>query len=596
VNAGAGSNIAHTNAKAAGELMDALVSLGLRRVVVCPGSRSTPLVLAADAHARLEVELLHDERVAAFYALGLGREDGHATAMITTSGSAVAHALPAVVEADASDVPLLLLSADRPPELHDCAAPQTTRQSQLLASHTRYAADLGTPTPKQDMAWIATVAARAWSAAHGAAPGPVHLNLAFREPLWEPGAGESGAASKLTPRARAMRTISGRVRLTSGQLDALAKEIDEERTLLVCGPLTGADRPRELSAALDTLAARRGWPLLADLATGLRHRAPNEGVQAPVVATADLIARSLKARSVEALAPTQVLAFGLPPTSKALGQQLQRWNAKVITFDAAGRTRDPRHHTSLFVNADPSSVVQGLNERLEEIPAHELTRAWLHADDIAAQAAREELKEGLWAGVVAHTLMEALPAGSLLHLASSMPIRDADAFGTEGAKALHFAVSRGVNGIDGTLSTFAGEARAHHGQAALLMGDTALLHDVGGLLAVARQARPLTIVVVNNGGGGIFSHLPIAEHGAFERCFRAPHGTSIEALCSGASIQYRAVKTRQALLPSLERALQEDTTSLVEVTLDHETDLEHHEQAWAHVARALHAGNIGGQI
>lgn len=574
---------ATANAAAAAELIGALVAHGLRRVLICPGSRNTPLVLAADAENALEVEVLHDERVAAFYALGLAREDGFASAMITTSGSAIAHALPAAIEAAASDVPLLLISADRPTELHDCAAPQTTQQSQVLSSHVRLQLDLGAQAPQQETTWLATAAARAWSAAHGPAPGPVHINIAFREPLWTPEVRASAAA-------RPRRTLSGRVQLGGDQLDELADALDQQRTVIVCGPLTGADRPRALGAALTRLASHRGWPLIADMATGLRH----QELSAPVIAAGDIIARCDAAPLLESLAPKQVLCFGLPPTSKALGQRLEGWRAKVIAFESAGRTRDPHHMTSLFVAADPGGVVEGLLERLDRDPPSDFTRAWLAADEIVARSLEQQCAQGLWGAPVVRALLQAFPAGSLLHLASSLPIRDAESFGGRSAKQLRFAVSRGVNGIDGTLSTFAGEARSHGGEAALLIGDTALLHDLSGLFSAARRARPLTIVVLNNGGGGIFSHLPIAAHGAaFERYFHAPHDANIEQICRGAGIEYHPVRTRDALTPAIEAARAQRAVSLVEISLDRGDDLNRHQRAWAHAAEALRQ-NITG--
>ncbi len=573
------------NGERAGLLLRALVRGGVRHALISPGSRNTPVVLALHAlegrDLRLHTAL--DERSAGFFALGLARATGAPVLLSCTSGSAGAHWLPAIIEASESRVPLIALTADRPAELQGFGAPQTIDQTRLFGGHVRLYRDLSEPPAAGigEERWLVAAAAQALDAATGHRPGPVHLNLPFRKPLWEP----DFAIDQLAP-GPVGRVLRGPALPDGAALDALSDRLSSAgRGVIVAGPRdlardrTAGDPP--LRAAISRLAEALGWPILAEPASQLRFGLPG------AIATADCLLRDPEL--AEALAPELVLRLGRVPTSKAIALWLSRRGAgRTVLVDPAGAWEDPTWTADTVVAAEPAALCRALGERLPTRPADPGWLAlWRRADRAAREVLDRACREGLWEGAIARLVSEALPAGALLHAASSMPIRDLDSFAPAGGRVIDVAANRGANGIDGLIATALGEAVGSAGPAAALCGDLSFLHDAASL-ALARECRtPLALVVVDNGGGGIFHLLPIAAHPtAFEPHFLSPQPTSIPALCEAAGLPCTPCTSLKALGAALERALSRSGLSVIYARISRSESLSRREAARREAAEA----------
>ncbi len=505
-------------------LVDELRAAGVVEAVVCPGSRSTPLALACAETPGLRVWSVVDERSAAFFALGMAKASGAPTALVCTSGTAGAHFLPAVMEANLGRVPLVVLTADRPWELHGFGAPQTLNQAGLYGPHVRSEERL--PEPAEGVAALThlrALVARAVAQACQPPRGVVHLNVPFREPLGRMNDSSAAAAQAVRrtlyswPPARPDPTVLGVLR------DRL---IRTERGLIVCGPRELKDGLRE---AVVQLGKVMGCPVIAEAASQVRYPSTDG-----VCSHADLLLRS--ERFAEMHRPELILRFGGGLTSKALQQFIDRSGAFTVHFLEDAHLFDPAHSAAQLVIGDPVSACESLTIDVAPRPIGAYGRSFLEGESIARLALAREFAAPNAALSEPRTALEvvaALPAGANLFLSSSMPIRDVDAFASRGRDIRVFA-NRGANGIDGIVSTALGmSVGAAKGPSVLLTGDLACLHDLGGLLIARRHRLALTLVVVNNDGGGIFSFLPIAgntEH--FENLFGTPHGVDFEAVAA----------------------------------------------------------------
>jgi 2-succinyl-5-enolpyruvyl-6-hydroxy-3-cyclohexene-1-carboxylate synthase len=493
------------NATAAAALMAGLAANGVQHAVVSPGSRSTPLVLAAEG--ALQTHVVLDERVAGFVALGLAKASARPVVLICTSGSAGAHWLPAVIEAWLSRVPLILLTADRPPELHACGAGQTIDQRRLFGAFVASSRDLPTPSEAVDP----RVHAHAGAAA-AQTDRPVHLNLPFREPLWTPGE----TARPVTPPRHigsASSTVSDRA------IRALVDRLSgARRGVIYCGPRTGVQ-----AARIDALSAALGWPAFCEAASGARFGAG--APQTRITAYENLVEQFE--------APDCVLQFGQAPHSRRVNGWMGQ--APVVLVDPYGDRHDPRQAAEQMVQVEADALIEPL---LMALPVRQSPwrRAWISAQTLVDQGLAHATSQGCWEGRLARAIAET--GTTALCISSSMPFRDIDAFAPARATERAVFVSRGANGIDGIVSTALGVAQTQPTTA--LVGDLALLHDAGGLLHAGQQAVNLTLVIADNRGGGIFAKLPIAQHPtAFERYFLTPQAGDIEALSAAAGARYQ---------------------------------------------------------
>ena len=568
---------AAANTAAARAFVDGLARAGVRHACVTPGSRSTPLTVALAEQSAIRPWLHLDERASAFFALGLARADGVPVALVCTSGTAAVNFHPAAVEADLSRVPLVLCTADRPPRLRNVGAPQTIDQPGLFGVSARMERDL--PAPGEDgapPALFAEAARRAVEAALGPLPGPVHLNLPFEEPLIA--APADHPAPEPSPAAPATAPVAPPVPPDAGELavavDALARA---ERPLIVAGPESGG-LPAD---ALAGLARALGAPLLADPLSGLRTGAHD---RACVGDAYDALLRDARAAAPR---PDCVLRFGAAPTSRALnGFLAAAREASHVLCDLPGSFRDPNGVTTHRLTADARAAAAALRESLSREPAPAAWLAEWRARDARARRALDEFARSAdepFEGRAVVELQRALPAGAALLAGNSMPVRDVDAFLASDAKPLTVAANRGANGIDGVLSAALGHAAAGRGPTALLIGDLSLVHDLNGLWAGTRHGLDLAVVLVNNGGGGIFHYLPQVEHGdVFEEWFGTPSGVDFAAAARAFGAEHRPL----ADWSELDAALAGGGVRVLEFRTDRARNRELHERAWRAAARA----------
>jgi 2-succinyl-5-enolpyruvyl-6-hydroxy-3-cyclohexene-1-carboxylate synthase len=544
-------------------LIDELHGAGVTHAVVCPGSRSAPLALAVAQHGGLSHSVHLDERNAAFHALGFAKVTGLPVALVCTSGTAGANFLPAVAEASHARVPLLVLTADRPPELRAWGAAQTMEQRSLYAGLTRWSEEAPCPSEGVAAGYAGALARRAVCEATGPAPGPVHLNLPFREPLVPATIGDLPAAARKAAPAGA--ALLREARDPSGAYAAQLR--GTARGVLVFGP-DPADP--SLPVLLRRAAAALGWPVIADPASGLRAGVGPEGC---LIRGADLLLRD--ADTADALRPELVVRCGGQPTSKAVNQWLARHAAaEVWLVDPAAGFRDPQHRASRLLPVTPRQFCDLVAAVMDEPLAE--TKAWLerwrHADRVARAAVDEALAADarFLTPHLAQAMWRAMPAGAVLYVANSMAIREVDAFAGARTDELQVLANRGVNGIDGQVSAALGAAAGSRRPTVLWCGDLALLHDVGGLLAGCLHHADLTVVVSNDDGAGIFEYLPVAQavpRSVFEPLFALPHGLDLSELARGLGWRAERVTTPSSFTQALASALR-GGRHLIEVPVD----------------------------
>lgn len=515
------SDVPVRNAALAHRVIDQVVASGCVGFVVSPGSRNTPLVMAA-ANTGLPIEVVLDERGAGFFALGWARAACAPVALICTSGTAGANYFPSIIEAWESGVPLVAITADRPPEEQRIGAPQTTLQHSFYAEHVKGRWLLGAADDPEAVDGLPDLRRVLASAIHGK-PGPVHLNIGFREPLYE-------AVPHLVEKAEPFTPAQ--------QLDhALPDLPDVARGLVVVGPVVeAAPEARQAAQAMADLATARGWPVLADIASGLRHEPRNDRI---IVNKYDLFLRSAGGRA--ALAPEFVLHVGRMPTSKTLFtwlRELEDDGTAVWNVSSDGEPHSLARAPTRIV-CDWAALADYANDARGDWPGRD--EGWLEQWRLAEHHATREVvaqagEAGLWEGHVAACAAR-LPDRSRLVLASGMAIRDMETYANALPPGGECIVNRGVNGIDGLVATAAGVASEDPGRhVRLVIGDLALQHDIGSLALAAGQDN-LDIVVINNGGGGIFEFLPIRNQtGQFERFFLAPQSASLADIAAGFGI------------------------------------------------------------
>lgn len=548
-----------------------LAEHGVTDVVISPGSRSTPLAVTLHAQPALRSWIQLDERAAGFFALGQARRTGRPSVLVCTSGTAAANYLPAVVEAHHAGVPMIVCTADRPPELRGWGAGQTIDQVGLYGSAVRWSADLpvaGEWTPHQ----ARLAAHRAVVAASGADGGPVHLNWPLREPLEPvgdvpvvapepPGAGDRGAA-----------------RAHGADLPDLTGVV---RGAIVVGPDAAPGLPGQqvvVERALE-LSARTGWPVIGEPVSGVR-RAQGPPGALRIANAAHLLGHEPIAAE---LAPDVVIRVGNSPTTKPVRLWLERHRpSTVVLVDPAERWNDASFTVTRHLADDPAEALHRLAATAEN-PRDSVWRdRWAELDLAAARAVGEELSHGpLLSALAVGVVADALPQNSIVMTSNSMPVRDLDAFVPNEGPKIAFVGNRGASGIDGITSTALGLASRHDDPVVLLTGDLALLHDLGALFGAARVGLHLTVVCIDNDGGGIFSMLPIAARGAevdFETLFRTPHGLDLGGFDGVGDVRVHRITTAAGLRASLVDATgaRAPGVDLLLVPVDRDADVAQH--------------------
>ncbi len=558
-------------------LVKELVAGGVKGVCVAPGSRSTPLTVAAASHPDLTVYSHLDERSAAYFALGRARRTGEPTPLICTSGTAAANFYPAVIEANQARVPMILLTADRPPELRDSGANQTIDQEKLYGDAVRWYRDLPEPEPTgRKLRRLRTDAARAVAESVGHPSGPVHLNVPFRKPL-EPVEVSGDVPDDLAEKAPLgvdgregpfVRTSGGRIEPDDATVADLVETIEAaDRGLFVAGP-ADPPVPDVDRGALAEFADLTGFPILADPLSGLRFG--EHVTDTPVLGGYDAY---LDERVTgDWPAPEIVLRIGASPTSKPLRKYLARTGARQYVVDPAGGWREAEFTVTDLLEADPTALVEAVVDRLEgeDGTATDGWRSrWLDAEAAywdRIGTARDDARNGeRFEGAVVAAAVEGAPDPATIFVSNSMPVRDLDRFARPATAELTVLGNRGASGIDGIVSTALGAGSATDDPLVAITGDLAFYHDMNGLLALGRCGVDATVVLINNDGGGIFHMLPIESFDPpFTDQFKTPHGLDFAPTAELYELSFTSVDRLDEFADVYGASLDSDGTQVIE--------------------------------
>jgi 2-succinyl-5-enolpyruvyl-6-hydroxy-3-cyclohexene-1-carboxylate synthase len=559
-----------TTATFCATLVDEWVRLGVAHAVVSPGSRSTPMAIALASNSKIALHVFHDERSASFAALGIGLQSGIPAVLLCTSGTAAAQFFAAVIEANHSHVPLLVCTADRPPELQGVGAPQTINQTHLYGTFVRKFIDAGLADDAKASKWR-SIAREAFSATVGVNRGPCHVNFPFREPLV--GVAEALPAADEHSPVRVSADVA-----TASERKKLSLALRAERGLIIAG--NGIDQPRFILE----LAAKLKWPVVADPRSNCRV-APESSHGATVVSCADVMLRHQP--TAELLKPSVVIRIGDPPVSKVVNQWLAQCGAEHIAVTQQPSLIDPDKVVTTHIVGSINELFMEMSRGADTRSETEWISKWKQCEGSARTAldATFSKQEQLTEPLCAVTVSEAVADGSSVVVSSSMPVRDLEWFAPARDGVRVFS-NRGVNGIDGVVSTAVGVALSSKTPTALLIGDIALLHDSNGLLNLIRRDVRLKIIVVNNEGGGIFSFLPqaqVMEGAQFEQLFGTPHSVDFESLAKTHGIAFTWVATAD----ELRRELGNTAMSIIGVRTDRNKNVDDHNVLYAAVAEAL---------
>ncbi len=586
-----------------GAFVDELARAGVRDVVICPGSRSTPLTLTFAAEERIRKWVLVDERSAAFFALGIAKRSGVPVALVCTSGTAAANFYPAICEAKASRVPLLVLTADRPPELQEVGAPQTMGQKYLYGEHVKWFTEMPLPEATDTLLRYARFTAnRVVSIARSMPEGPIHINFPFREPLSNsliptlPLPDES-KRDKEAWEGRPFRYTSDAVEIYRSADTVYSSETIKryERGLLVVGPHLGSDLEAPHWGMVMRFAEYWKFPILADPLSQIRF-IKEKGL---IVDNYDAILRD--AKFVKQYQPDLIIRFGAMPTSKAFLQYLQACpNCDVWLVESSNEWLDPTLSLALVFSGDTTTFISTILHEAREldIPPREKSEwydAWQAATLKTKTVLSSEINrfDDMFEGRVFTELAEVLPDKATLLVGNSMPIRDCDTFFPATTKQISVFGNRGVNGIDGMTSTALGISAVQGEPTILVVGDLTFYHDLNGLLAAKKYGLNLTIVVINNDGGGIFSFLPQAEHHPdhFEDYFGTPTGLDFRLVTEMYGGTFTRIENWDDFRTAVTTGITEGGLHVVEVPTNRERNVEMHRHLWKKVSEGLKTVN-----
>ncbi len=553
--------------------VETLKHLGMTQSVVCPGSRSTPLTVALALHPDIDTIPILDERSAAYFALGLAKRSGKPIPIVCTSGTAGANMYPAVIEAHESGVPMVIITADRPPDMRECRSGQTIVQQHLYGHYPNWYLELALPTADwRQLAYLRQTLIQAWQRSCGPVPGPVHLNQPFQDPLAPvpdqvPQTLKSQFHYDEFFKAEVFQAIQSKQTVLQPLWLPWAKWCACVAGIIIAGPAQPQD-PEAYCQAVYGLSAALGWPVLADGLSPVRHYAH---VKAAVISTYDLLLQqpSLALR----LRPTQVIQLGSLPTSKPL----RTWLAAEATapdmtwiLDPGSQNLDPLHNHTVHLLTTIEEAIKAVD--WPPVSSSSYWQTWVQADHKARSYLNQRLAEmpELFEGKVAWMAAQYLPKATPVMIANSMPIRDVENYWVSNAKQFKLYFNRGANGIEGMVSTSLGLAYQH--QAVLLTGDLSLLHDTNGFLLRPQFKGHLTIILINNRGGGIFEMLPIAGYDPpFEDYFAMPQAVEFQQLCQTYQITYQWVQSWDQLALAL-TTLPAGGIRLLEIRTDRKQD------------------------
>jgi 2-succinyl-5-enolpyruvyl-6-hydroxy-3-cyclohexene-1-carboxylate synthase len=558
------------------KIVSALITSGVKDVVVSPGSRSTPLAYAFASTKELIMHRQVDERAAAFYALGIAKSTAQPVVLLCTSGTAAANYYPAIVEAKYARIPLIVITADRPHELREVGAPQTINQVRLYGEQVKWSAEFPIPDDApQTLPFIERHTIRAVNIAKTAPFGPVHLNVPFREPLL------IDFSEYLQP-ASFTRSYMSELAPSTDALKDLQQIIQQTKTgMIIVGELplgTNTDYLWEFVRKVQ-------WPVMMESLSNLRTEVP-EDCQIYAISTYDALMKN--ERFKRNVIPQTVIRFGAQPVSKFLMQFIAQAKPQhYVIVDEDPMYRDSTHVSTHFIHAllgpwlADLRIVNPLNEGA-------FAQFWKMADLLALDTIEKYASTATDEGALVQAMLENLPTGSDIFVSSSMPIRDIDTFLTTANKDLQIFANRGANGIDGVTSTALGFSQGRkHRNTYLLIGDLAFLHDANAFIATRYQTCDLTIVVMNNDGGGIFSYLPQASVEAhYEDLFGTPTALTFEQMAKMYDAEYSAVHTPTEFITALTTKKQSDIR-IIEAFTDRSENVQEHRTLWKNINEVL---------
>lgn len=559
--------------------VDELAKSGVTDVVISPGSRSTPLSMTMVQHPQIKEWILVDERSAAFFALGLAKESEKTVALVCTSGTAAANYFPAIVEAHYSRVPLLILTADRPHELRDIGAPQAIDQIKMFGGYVKWFHEMALPEASDAMFhYVRRNASRAVQTANQGVCGPVHLNFPFREPLVPDFNLENIWGEELEENRPFTPFYDGIKQLTSEQIEEIKNLLQHHKKgLFVVGPQTN----KQLAQVIVTLATKWQIPILADPLSQLRTGEHNKG---NIVETYDAFLRDNAIR--KSLTPDFIIRFGAMPISKAFLFYMKE-NAHIPQFvvEPFVGIREPVGNSTNMVHVDPVLFCKQVEKHVPHQSRSEWLETWIKMNDIARYHLVNEEDMKLTEGNATRILLEQVPEESTLFIGNSMAIRDVDTFLMVSEKRFSLLANRGANGIDGVVSSSVG-AGATRRRVTLLIGDLSFYHDMNGLLAAKQYHLDVTIVLMNNNGGGIFSYLPQSETAnkkQFELLFGTPLHLDFKHTAALYEANYSVPKSIESFKAALHQSYQERGLSIIEVKSDRTENKEWHRNKWQQI-------------
>ncbi|MBF0570000.1 MAG: 2-succinyl-5-enolpyruvyl-6-hydroxy-3-cyclohexene-1-carboxylic-acid synthase [Candidatus Omnitrophica bacterium] len=566
-------------------IVEELARCGVTSFIVCPGSRSSPLALAIARNPKAQALTHFDERGAAFFALGQVSATGAPVAILCTSGTAAANFLPAAIECSKKKLPLIVLTADRPPELRQTGADQAIEQVGIFGPYVRFQVDLPCPSTDIPAPMPLTTVDQAVYRATRSVAGPVHLNCMFREPLAPIKTGDdfkdyvSGLSAWLKsdrPYTQYHSPVGEVSHEAVGKVAGILKA--NERGLIVVGKL----RSQKERAAVLSLAGKLQWPVLADVTSGLRLTSS----KGPVVHYFDQLL--LSPHLADLLKVDCVLQLGGRMTSKRLNQLVQDSRPRNYVMVLSHPLRnDPAHQVTLRVEAPIASFCAGIARAVKARRKSAWLRSIVQLSDVAGRQIRSLAEKSLSEPSVAYHVSRNIPSGHGLFLANSMPVRDMDMYGAVRPGDIIIGANRGASGIDGTIATACGFSQGSGRPVTLVIGDISALYDLNSLALLRSLKRPMTLVVLNNDGCGVFSFLPVGQFKKdFEQCFGAPHGLSFKDAARMFGLRYARPRTTAEFLRSYQQAASGDRHTLIEVVTNRQDNLQLH-QDWQESLRAL---------
>ena len=562
--------------------VDELARSGVQHACISPGSRSTPLVMSLAQQSSIKTWIHLDERSAAYFALGIARALGKTVVILATSGTAPANLFPAVVEAHYSHAPVLIVTADRPPDQWEWGANQTIDQTRMYGSHAKWSVNMPMPEVTPDLLRYArAMACRAVSTTIQLPAGPVHINFPFREPLIpdhvpgdlpERGLPYAETAWEGRAREKAYTQVQiGRSSLNKEQVAQITADLQKlRRGIIICGPQNDLAFPSQLTK----LANQLGFPILADPLSQMRCGPHDRRL---IIDCYETFLSSEKL--VAALEPEVILRFGATPTSKALLTYIKHHHRAHQLLIQETDWPDPSHLTTNMVQANPSQVVTELTKGVVTTPDKGWIERWLAVAATTRASITQQLAliDEMFEGKIFAELAGLIPTKGVLFAGNSMPVRYLDSFYPSTSQQIRFLANRGASGIDGVVSTALGASAVLQDPTFLVVGDLSFYHDMNGLLAAKQYPLNATIIVANNNGGGIFSFLPQREYPqTFEKYFATPHGLTFESSARLYSLTYSKITSWQEFRTSISKNLGGSRTTILEVPGDRERNLEFH--------------------